>query len=234
MRAKIRLSDDDKNDSDSWVKITADRQLLSHEIVKWQQRYFALTPQFYNIDPDGIASDEGPTNVEDATLCLPSDFDASDRVAQGLHSLASVELDLRKGEAYDAIREVRASASHVAGLKTQKKRHVRGVRNTTRAGSIITTATRHLEYSAQYYNRSRAAILSLDPSLDQAFPELTERDYKIKGLEKGVFLGTGTITEGWIWGFGPRSDESMEPWQEDGASKFIFVQRRYLLIAPSS
>ena len=69
----------------------------------------------------------------------------------------------------------------------------------------------HLEYSAQYYNQSQAAILSLDLSLDQAFHEITEKDYKIKGLEKGVFLGMGTITEGWIWGFGPHSDESMEP-----------------------
>ena len=120
--------------------------------MKWQQQYFALTPQFYSIDPDGIASDKGPTNVEDATLCLPSDFDASDQVVQSLHNLASVELDLRKGEAYNAICEVWASASHVAGLKTQKKCHVCGVRNTTQADSIITTAMQHLEYSAQYYN----------------------------------------------------------------------------------
>ena len=202
--------------------------------MKWQQRYFALTPQFNNIDSDGIMSDEGPTNVEDTTLCLPSDFDTSDRVAQGLHNLALVELDLHKGEAYDAIREVQASASHVGGLKTQKKCHVCGVRNTTQADSIITTATQHLEYSAQYYNWSRAAILSLDLSLDKAFPELAKKDYKIKGLEKGVFLGTGTITEGWIWGFGPRGGESMEPWQEDGASKFIFVQQCHLLNVPSS
>ena len=74
--------------------------------MKWQQRYFALTPQFNNIDSDGIMSDEGPTNVEDTTLCLPSDFDTNDQAVQGLHFLASVELDLRKGEAYDTIHEV--------------------------------------------------------------------------------------------------------------------------------
>lgn len=201
-----------------WDKINAERRRLSCEIAKWQQEYNVVAPQICNFGSDDVVSSE---DVEYVTLGLPSEFDANDRNTYGLHSLVSAELDLRKGEAYDSIREVRASASHVAGLKVQKKRHVRGVRNTTRADSVITTATRHLDFSAEEYNRSRAAILSLDPSLDHEFPELTAKDYKIKGLEKGVFLGTGMITEGWIWGFGHGCENKMEKWQKDGLSKSV-------------
>ena len=225
LRAKVHALDSEASD-DSWDKVNAERRRLSCEITKWQEQYYMVAPQLCTSRSDNALSSE---DIEDTTLGLPSEFDSSDRHAYGLHSLTTVELDLRKGEAYDAIREVRASASHVAGLKVQKKRHVRGVRNTTRANSVITTATRHLDHSAEEYNRSRIAILSLDPALGQDFPELTAKDYKIKGLEKGVFLGTGTVTEGWIWGFGSRSDQKMLTWQKDGLSDSVSL--RYFFTA---
>ena len=116
-----------------------------------------------------------------------------------------MELSIRKGEAFNAICEVRSLVTHLAALYQQRRVHIKGVQNMTRAMGIINTGSRHRNEAVEDYNHARRSILSLDPTLDKQFPKLSYAHLKLKSIEKGVYLGTGREQDSWIWTFGPNS-----------------------------
>ena len=186
-------------------KVLVEQHRLAADITKWHNNYKEVVPLALSLIADSSITEDDIPSIEDMTLQLPSDINPRDRDRVGLQALASVELSIRKGEAFNAIREVRSLVTHLAALYQQRRVHIKGVQNMTRAMGIINTATRHRNEAVEDYNHARRSILSLDPTLDKQFPELSYAHLKLKSIEKGVYLGTGREQDSWIWTFGPNS-----------------------------
>jgi len=165
---------------------------------------------------------------EHETLLLPSDLPSYLREKFGLSNLASDEMCLREGEAYDALHSLRSQIRYCNALvqhKNAKKNAVHGQYLSTRAGNLIRNANQKSQDYAQKYRHARAAMISLGlPSNSTQFPELTTDSMFMKDFSKPHVLGDGGKTEGWIWCVGlpaDMSDAERDEYAEDGIVTFI-------------
>ena len=176
-------------------------------------------------------NEDGVEDIEEQTLGLPSDFTRDTITHHCLKELASVELELRKGEAYDALWDVRSALSHQLQLSVQISKHSRGSVSNTHAKTLCTEAAKLKSRAVQHYNDVHSAILSLDVSSD--FRPLTQADLVTKDIDTGTALGGGRKTDGWIWTFGVREGECNGEWEEDGKTNsmpFIIHNSDTLLV----
>ncbi|KAK1227310.1 hypothetical protein PQX77_009695 [Marasmius sp. AFHP31] len=138
---------------------------------------------------------------EDEDLILPSS--PSDR--QYAHSaLGEVEADLRKGQAYDAVAEVKYTLMHKTVLVATKRKVAKGQRLNTRAKKFIRHVAKNQDVMSAKYRTARERLINLgvtsgDPT--SGFPPLNEdTDLYRPGTEKyDAQLGEGSKTVGWIW-----------------------------------
>ena len=196
--------------------VNAERWRLFCDIQKWSKRRLTELPQLMTFLVDHTLSNDDLDDIENHKLWLPSDFDMVKCIELNLQKAVSIELELRKGEAYDALREVRASISHVAALVDKKRVHVRGTKNTTRAVSVIHTATEHRDLVAEEYNLARRAIISLDESYETDFRVITPTNLTVKPINSATAFNSGKNTDAWVWTVGIRSDESTSAWEDEG------------------
>ena len=98
---------------------------------------------------------------ERLSLHLPSAFSPQERCALSLTHIANIELELRKGEENDAVRDLRTQVNYKVGLEGQKWKHVRQTLDTTRAAKIIRDAVKARDAAAARYSSAREAIVAL-------------------------------------------------------------------------
>lgn len=200
-----------------------ERRQLQSDIKKWRKQQTELTPGV--LDYVSNLQDSLP---EHETLVLPSDLSSDLREKVGLSNLASNEMRLREGEAYDALQALRSQIRYCNALiqhKNAKNNAVHGQYLSTRAGNLIRNADRKSQDYAQKYRHARAAMIRLGlPSNSTRFPELTRESTFMKDLSISHVLGDGSKTEGWIWCVGlpvDMSDAERNEYAEDGMVAFI-------------
>jgi hypothetical protein len=165
---------------------------------------------------------------EQETLLLPSDLPSDLREKFGLSDLASAEMCLREGEAYDALQSLRSRIRYCNALvqhKNAKKNAIHGQYLNTRAGNLIRNANRKSQDYAQKYRHARSAMIRLGlPSNSTQFPELTTDSMFMKDYSRPHVPGDGSKIEGWIWCVGlpaDMSDGERDEYAEDGIVTFI-------------
>ncbi|KAF6743217.1 hypothetical protein DFP72DRAFT_1080520 [Ephemerocybe angulata] len=149
--------------------------------------------------------------VYDIHLLLPSALPRSASTAP----LCLFEAELRKGQAYDALADMRRYLRLRSYLLKQKDLYTRGVAANTRANVAISRAQEGVNWAAAKYRRVRKLLSSLcpvaddpapldDPTLDD--PTAWRRDLlplgdnDVRGLSEGLFgESDGTRTMSWIW-----------------------------------
>ncbi|KAJ7576191.1 hypothetical protein C8J56DRAFT_1062311 [Mycena floridula] len=199
--------------------ISLDRTRLSKEIKSWRIRQQELMPSVLQ-----FATNAAVVHPELEKLYLPSDFSKSNWDCHKLHHLASVEMQLREGEANDAIRILRRELIHGAALlkgKKDKRLAIQGQERNTRALKVLYNNRGKQRSQMAKYQHSRAAMLNLglSPS-SQAFPPLTDADLYCKDPSKPVELGDSKKTDGWIWrvgNLGEMSDNDRSDFEKDAA-----------------
>lgn len=194
----------------------AERRRVFFDIEQWRRRQVVELPQLMDYLAERSITEDDIDDIEQVTLWLPSDFDSESIQVHALQIAASLELELRKGEAYDSLREVRASVSHIAALSAQRRHNSGGVYNNTRAVKIIQTATKQRDNMAEEYNYTQRAIKRLDSTLEAEFQVLQEGDLVAKALYHGSALGTGKSRDSWIWKIGMAENEGSSEWQDTG------------------
>lgn len=143
------------------------------------------------------------TEAYDYDLMLPSSFPASVSNARVQH----YEAELRIGQAYDCLTELRRHLRLRSYLLKRKDMYTRGVAQNTRSNVAIQRAQKQINWAATKYRRVRALLvvlwpISLDlekrPSWQNDLMALDDKD--VRGLSDGLFGDSeGSRTISWIW-----------------------------------
>jgi len=177
------------------------RTQLGDEIRSWRKQQARALSHMEDVhlrmDP-AISS-------EDEVLFLPSDFSLQDRDSMGLNEAARIEVQLREGEANDAISSLCDSVLHKMVLLDAKNTNSRGVFQNTRALKYINATNERKNLSISRYREARHRLLFLTDfakkTLDD-YPELLDSHTYAKNAATARELGDGSSTDSWIWTFG--------------------------------
>ena len=163
-----------------------------------------------NEDEDLIPTED----IEEQKLWLPSDLTVKAVKLYGLRDLVDIELELRKGKAFDALTNVRTAISHELQLKVIKLKDSRGMAANTRASTIMINAANYRCRAVRCYEIACIAIKALDPSCE--FRELTKEDLEVKPIDNVSHLGGGLKEDSWLWTFGVYKDQFNAEWEDSG------------------
>jgi hypothetical protein len=162
---------------------------LRLDIQKWRRVQVQLMPQV----GDSVAV-LPPSDPHEEQLCLPSDFNETQRDQLKIVPLVDVEMRLREGEAQDALRDLRMTVRHINTLTFQKQTEVRGQEANLRSNDVINKFKTKRHLFVLKYNAARNAMIALgcsDTSEGDDYPPLKESDATMKHSEKPYQLGDG-------------------------------------------
>ncbi|KIJ24871.1 hypothetical protein M422DRAFT_274265 [Sphaerobolus stellatus SS14] len=176
---------EEANETGNLDKLEAARLRLTHDIARWRKFRKCCIPDLNYEDegPEDIDSDSPESEV----LGLPSDYPTTaQRKETGLQAFVSLEIQLRTGQADDALETLREAIRVESTLITQKKIHARGIGPNTRAENQIRQAFKK------------------DPRQDALFAENfapinIESNLWMKNSMKTLELGDGKRVEPWFW-----------------------------------
>lgn len=193
---------------------------LRRDILNWRAHLYEICPGLQAYLDDSELADA----AQDMQLCLPSDFSPDDRIKYDLQQLAVSELELRKGEAFDIIGNLRTALRLMAQHNHKAKKHGGARVTKTRTGKAYGEARKLKLFWKNEYETVYSAMLSLGlSSTDETFKKLTEEDlYRPSNLEPAEFCAQEI---GWIWtvsGTGTKAtNSSILEWEKEG--KLFYV-----------
>jgi hypothetical protein len=171
------------------------------------------------------ADDHSLTCPEDYTLRLPSTFPTDKHPGMGLVTLADLELQLRIGQAHDALHHLRDMLGLKSFLVRQKYLWARGQREITRADTTLARSQRLVEKWALVYRQNRTALLALDETTSRGPLQELKADHLIvlsKWLDEQRFGGDHSDLP-WFWRLaipenaeGGMSVEAVQDWSKEG------------------
>ena len=145
------------------------------------------------------ADDSCDIESENVRLYLPSEFTREERTRYKLDSMAQVELELRKGEANDAIQDLRLQINFRTALEGQKV-HVKYTKGNTRAAKIIQDASKAKNAAANAYRLAREAIISLGGNGINDYKDLEDAHLETKSVNEPRDPNQkGKVTDSWIY-----------------------------------
>ncbi|KAF8511104.1 hypothetical protein JB92DRAFT_3118385 [Gautieria morchelliformis] len=197
------------------AEIARSRLKLHRDIDKWRKSQVGHFPALQS-----LISEAQHVDPEEEPLFLPSHFPTvAQRQKLGLYDLGLKEMELRRGEANDALDSVRLCMKQLSVNLAFKKKEIRGQRDNTRAQSILKSGIRERDKYVQKYHEAQAAMIQLGMAPDNAtYRPLCDTDLWMKGIVEGHALGDGSREESWIWrtGFGTTpSGASRTEWEKD-------------------
>lgn len=179
-------------------KINAERHELHRKILVWRESLLIHMPEVAEIIPEG--ENKVGDDLESKRLCLrlPSDFSHDDWRRLWLEALVTTELELRKGEANDAIQTLRSQINFKLGLEEQKKK-AKYTKSLTRVSKLLQDAQHSLDAVADKYCAARKAIIALGGDGGHKYKELLNEDIDVKDIKGGHDKKhTGKLTNRWI------------------------------------
>ncbi|KAF8527717.1 hypothetical protein JB92DRAFT_3093208 [Gautieria morchelliformis] len=197
------------------AEIASSRLKLRRDIEKWRKYQIEHFPAL-----QALISDAPHEDPEEESLFLPSHFPTtSQRQKLGVYDLGLKEMELRRGEANDALDSVRLCIKQLSVNLAFKKKEIRGQRDNTRAQSILKSSISERDKYVQKYRVAQAAMIRLGMAADNTtYLPLRDTDLWMKAIVEGHALGDGRREESWIWrtGFGTTpSDASRTEWEKD-------------------
>ncbi|EIW73921.1 hypothetical protein CONPUDRAFT_68163, partial [Coniophora puteana RWD-64-598 SS2] len=167
----------------------------------------SVVNQIYEGDHEDLVPEEGPhdpcptnsapavhseddsassTQPERRTIGLPSAFGRAACIEQGLVGLVHQELELRKGQAHDAIGNIR---NHIGRKSVLYKEAVRPAKHSQQASAaarrLVDSQTAQVNLHRLYYSRARAAMLALadNPDAVKEYEVMTAEDLQSSTAE---------------------------------------------------
>ncbi|KAI0325214.1 hypothetical protein GY45DRAFT_1261276, partial [Cubamyces sp. BRFM 1775] len=159
-------------------------------------------------DDDDSATDAGK-GVCGETLGLPSDFCDNERIEYGLETLATYELTIRIGIAFDQLDMIRLAVQHRASLIEHKTKNARTTKTNMAAQADIDEAKGRAQLLAARYNDNYDRITKLrgedyDARKDEggggrlrAIDQ--DKDLAIANMAVARTLGDSKKSGSWIW-----------------------------------
>jgi hypothetical protein len=174
------------------------RQKLRQELVTWRQSQFEFCP-FLRLSIDAV----NPISPEQEKLLLPSSFNQVLRKQFDLTSLAIIEYQLREGQAYDALDDLREKIKIFNVNLDFKKKNVFGQGPNTRAQGFLKQLTADKVHAAEKYRMAYRALISLGLSKDKTdLEELHDDQLFGKDASRPSKLGDSKKEDPWFWTVG--------------------------------
>ena len=182
-----------------------------------------------------LVNRKAPSHCEHDILVLPSHLPPSfleNTVPSWYQELKDIELELRKGQANDALQNIRNALVVKDALYVGRRKHSNSNKSNTRAQAWINGWEMRSKLHAALYRNARSSMLSLGFSqTDPTYQILSDSDIRMKSVSGPKNKGDGRITDSWIWSAGKhiaRAPETNEDdWDED--SEYLVVSNLFTL-----
>jgi hypothetical protein len=169
-----------------------------------------LDDEQYEEDGEDNDDEEVTGQVEDMSLFMPSSLGTQICKEKGKPEAMELEIQLREGQANDALSELRMALAHKAMLFRTKIRQAKSVKTKTRAWDDIHRSEGSIQTHVSNYETARQALLHMD-ALKPHFKVIKKQDLKLSG---DVFeenrIGQKNDTLAWFWMTGSPEDYSKE------------------------
>jgi hypothetical protein len=194
---------------------------LHQDLIDWRKLQYEYCP-FLNDCIDAV----DPNTPELTNLFLPSSFQGSSD--HGVTELAKLEYELRLGQAYDALDEVRTKIKIFNANLAFKKDNVFGQRPNTRAQQYLKTLSADKVNAADKYRQARQALLNLGLSKDdQSLRPLHDHELWGKNASCLARLGDTKKEEPWFWAVGmpsKLSEAEQTEWSVECEDKSFLIR----------
>lgn len=164
---------------------------------------------------DEDAVDEEPERM---SLMMPSSFGHEDITRLGLENLAHQELELRQGQANDALESLRVALGHKALLWRTKVQPANTNKKRTRAWDDIKAARRQVEKHTRSYYRARNAIINLggDEETMLRYKVIERTDLKMSAdVVDPSRLGQRNDALAWFWRMQGNNGDQYDSWMQE-------------------
>jgi len=199
------------------IALANSRRTLWERIIVWRSK----SPEGFN-EHDGEDEQVVPDgNPEDQELLFPSSLNADRQLPQ----LAAIEMELRMGQANEALKALRNQLAQRLVMHREIGRNVRGQPNMTRAHGAMSRINAQITESARGYRNARTAMQHLGIAEDnQSYPPLLDSDISTtNAFDNPRSLGRGEATPiSWIWRVNINAERNGVPppigedWLEEG------------------
>ena len=140
--------------------------------------------------------------IERAGLGLPSSFSTVTRTQMGLVRLAGIEIELREGQANDALESLRAALAEKSLRFRTEVRPAKSHRTMTRAWDSVHRADIQVKAAVQAYRLARSALerLGAEKDLLDQYQEIQKKDLKMSGdIVEENRVGQRSSELAWFW-----------------------------------
>jgi len=179
------------------VLLNRKRMTLCDRYRVWRERSPLEEVAQLDIETD---IDNIEAEFEGIELPLPSSF--ADSNLEPLHSLRILEKELRRGQAYDSLKQLRK----VLGLRlalVQESRKIHGQNNNLRSYAVIKRVDGDIDYAATQYRAAHSALILLGLGQDnQDLQTLRAKDIttaNVFNAERSLGRGYEAGDISWIW-----------------------------------
>jgi len=159
---------------------------------------------------------EAPSVLPEAVV-LPLPSNIVSLKAKPYNNLITVERELRKGQANDALEGVRIGLANKSLLLLTDVNRSTSTKQSTRAWSSVRNAQSQILFHAGGYQRAWQALQSIGTEEDLRFyQKLNQKDLVVvKDISKAKRYGQGSDNLAWFWRIGPSKDALTGGWMEE-------------------
>lgn len=201
--------DQDGTEDSSIVKL---RKKLRVRIDAWRQVQQTLFVDFFSSEGLSFEKKSSLDAPEQEHLYLPSSLTPTQIKIFRLDSLALIELNLRQGRMYDAIRSVQFARKACDALNRDKNKNARGQLQKTRASKQLQIPERVITSEIANYNACQAALVALGGSeYVTHLPVMTREDTYRKSTHSRRSPGDSRINNGRIYNTGVTAGAHVRP-----------------------
>ena len=251
LRVDIRASGRDPS-LDEKERFQERREALQEKVGTFQQQGVRFVPLDVTTVPTPrqaptIASDSGESDeegfflddeseweedgdveipVEKVRLGLPSSFGIEERAQMGLRYLGGIEIELREGQANDALEALRASLAEKSLRFRTEVKPAKGQKSMTRAWDSIHRADVHIKASVQSYRLARNALKELGAGEDllHRYQEIEKKDLKMsKDIVEENRVGQRSSELAWFWRLDRKWDNNRGEFLKECKLLFHFI-----------
>lgn len=174
-----------------------------------------------SLDDDFDYDEEDESEVplilpEMLVLPLPSNI-CSEKLRESLESLMSVERELRKGQANDALEGLRVGLANKSLLFLTDVNKSTSTKQSTRAWAAVRNVQSQILGHARCYQRAWQALEQIGTADDLiVYQKLDTTDLvTVKDITSAKRYGQGSDALAWFWRIGPGQDRLTGEWMEE-------------------
>lgn len=175
---------------------------------------------------ESVNSQDDKENLEQpetTPIWMPSSLKPEDIKGLRLGTMASQELELRKGQANDCLQSLRLALGHKAVLYRTQVRSSLHTSEKTRAWDDIKASVAKVNKHVRAYRRARAALkhLGADDATLSEYRELQTTDLKLSAdITEENRVGQRSDTLPWIWRMKGQNGNQHGAWMQE--CEFVF------------